>query len=198
MIQYVHPRVYLLSAASDTSELLSRDVISRRPLSEDLPPADLLEKLVNAYFEEFNIYYPLLHRPTFEQAIRDEVHVRDDGFCAVVLLVCANGSRWVEDDRLQRNRGHPPGLHWFERAGCVTSVFLEKPQLHDLQALIVRPTSCPSIARSLISYVADGGLLQRHGRPIWHMDGGRGGDTYGTRRRRPSQEDLRLHSDRRR
>ncbi|TFK88613.1 hypothetical protein K466DRAFT_488574 [Polyporus arcularius HHB13444] len=119
------------------SELLSRDVISHRPLYEELPPADLLETLVNAYFEEFNIYYPLLHRPTFEQAIRDELHVRDDGFCAVVLLVCANGSRWVEDNRLQRNRGHPPGLHWFERAGCVTSVFLEKPQLHDLQALIL-------------------------------------------------------------
>ncbi|RPD52803.1 hypothetical protein L227DRAFT_439478 [Lentinus tigrinus ALCF2SS1-6] len=114
-----------------------RDVVSDRPLFEELPPPDLLHKLVDAYFDEFNIYFPLLHRPTFDRCIQEGLHVRDDGFCAIVLLVCANGSRWVDDDRLQRNRGHPPGLHWFERAGRVSSVFLEKPSLYDLQALIL-------------------------------------------------------------
>ena len=83
------------------------------------------------------MYLPLLHRPTFEQCIREELHLRDDAFRAVVLLVCANGSRWVEDGRLQRNRGHPPGMHWFERAGPVSSILFERPRLYDFQALIV-------------------------------------------------------------
>ncbi|KAJ7849906.1 fungal-specific transcription factor domain-containing protein, partial [Mycena leptocephala] len=46
-----------------------------------------------------NIYLPLLHRPTFERGLAEGLHLRDDGFAATVLVVCAIGSRWSMDPR---------------------------------------------------------------------------------------------------
>lgn len=61
------------------------------------PHSALLRTLVNTYFEIQNTYVPALHRPTLERGIREGRHRRDDDFGAVVLLVCALGSRWATD-----------------------------------------------------------------------------------------------------
>lgn len=52
------------------------------------------------YFTRFNILLPLLHRPTFEAQLAQKLHWRDPSFAAVVLLVCANGSRFSNDTRV--------------------------------------------------------------------------------------------------
>ena len=51
--------------------------------------------LVALYFTHMNDLLPLLHRPTFEAAVRDGVHLHDEGFGSTVLLVCANGARFA-------------------------------------------------------------------------------------------------------
>ncbi|KAJ7169228.1 fungal-specific transcription factor domain-containing protein [Mycena crocata] len=85
----------------------------RTPLSNTsahtyvFPPPDLLSSLISLYFKHMNLYYPLLHRPTFERAIAGGLHTRDVAFGAVVLLVCAIASRWSEDARVLRRDGDP-------------------------------------------------------------------------------------------
>ncbi|KAJ7115077.1 fungal-specific transcription factor domain-containing protein [Mycena crocata] len=70
------------------------------PSPYTFPPPDLLASLIALYFTHKNLYHPLLHRPSFERAVREGRHERDAAFGAVVLLVCAIGSRWSEDARV--------------------------------------------------------------------------------------------------
>ena len=64
------------------------------------PPLDLLKELVNLYFIKFNVFIPLLHRPTFEENINKNLHITNAAFGNVVLLVCAIGSRTSNDERV--------------------------------------------------------------------------------------------------
>lgn len=62
-----------------------RKAIKSRPL----PPADLAEQLVEAYFSQLNSIFALLHRPSFDRAIRDGLLDTDGSFralCAWRLL----------------------------------------------------------------------------------------------------------------
>ncbi|KAG8679911.1 hypothetical protein FRC08_016664, partial [Ceratobasidium sp. 394] len=79
-----------------------RDKLPTRVAPQDLwfPPDDLLFSLVDLYFTRFNVLLPLLHRPTFESQLTQKLHWRDPSFAAVVLLVCANGSRFSDDTRV--------------------------------------------------------------------------------------------------
>ncbi|KAI0666615.1 fungal-specific transcription factor domain-containing protein [Trametes maxima] len=107
------------------------------PVYTDFPPPDLMSDLLNAYFSTLNLYCPLLHRPTFEQGIQDGLHLRDEGFGAVVLLVLANGARWVEppnDPRLAPYGTVPrPGWLWFQKVEQARRSLFAPPRLHDLQ-----------------------------------------------------------------
>ncbi|KAF7375418.1 Zn(2)-C6 fungal-type domain-containing protein [Mycena sanguinolenta] len=71
--------------------------LSRRTSPFEFPPKPLMTELIDLYFTRQNIYMPVLHRPTFERGIMENLHLRDDGFAATVLLVCATGSRWSLD-----------------------------------------------------------------------------------------------------
>ncbi|KAJ7107962.1 hypothetical protein C8R44DRAFT_885343 [Mycena epipterygia] len=55
------------------------------------PPPPLLSALIESYFAHSNVYVPLLHRPTFERAVADGLHLREDGegikFGACVMLL---------------------------------------------------------------------------------------------------------------
>ena len=91
----LYPPVYLCAENQTTAEDL--------PPFTDFPPPDLLSKLVDAYFTHLNIYLPLLHRPSFEKCLREGLHLIQVTFGAIVLLVCANGARWVDDPRVVNN-----------------------------------------------------------------------------------------------
>ncbi|KAJ7158980.1 fungal-specific transcription factor domain-containing protein [Mycena crocata] len=61
------------------------------------PPPPILAHLTDLYFTHANIYIPILHRPTFERAVEAGLHLEDNDFAPIVLLVCAIGSRWSDD-----------------------------------------------------------------------------------------------------
>lgn len=111
------------------------------------PPPDLMADLINKYFDQVNCYFPLLHRPTLEKNIQNGLHLEDDMFGSVVLLVCANGSKWSTDPRVyldgaeETNKKHSSGWNWFNQVHFVRKTFMEPPALWDLQFYCVSLTS---------------------------------------------------------
>ncbi|KAF8992795.1 fungal-specific transcription factor domain-containing protein [Cyathus striatus] len=102
------------------------------------PPPDLTRKTIDAYFDHVNLFYPLLHRPTFERDVANELHLRDKGFGSVLLLVCAVGSRYMEkiDERAMVDGVHSPlsaGWKWYNQVQVVKSSIANSPTLYDLQ-----------------------------------------------------------------
>ncbi|KAI0741238.1 fungal-specific transcription factor domain-containing protein [Irpex lacteus] len=103
---------------------------------ESFPPPDLLASLVDLYFNKCNLYLPLLHRPTFEQSIADNLHLQDEGFGLVLLLVCALGARFSDDPRVilqGSNSQHSAGWEWFRQVQWIRRSLLSPPRLYDLQ-----------------------------------------------------------------
>ncbi|KAH9851367.1 fungal-specific transcription factor domain-containing protein [Lenzites betulinus] len=108
------------------------------PPYTDFPPADLMNALVDSYFTELNLFLPLLHRPTFEARIKKGLHLKEEGFSAVLLLVCSIGSRWIRDPRLEQY-GLPgmPGWKWFVQVEQARKSIFATPQLADLQKCVL-------------------------------------------------------------
>jgi len=97
-----------------------------------------------------NLIFPLLHRPTFEQSLADNLHLRDARFGAVVLLVAAVGARFSSDPRVYvpgTNELHSVGYVWFRQVQIELRSLYTLPNLHDLQTYCVRRKPHPS-ARS--------------------------------------------------
>ena len=72
----------------------------------EFPPADIIAPLVDTYFSHSNIYYPVLHRPTFQRLLGQELHQRDHEFGSLLLVVCAIGARFTDHPYLS---DVPPG-----------------------------------------------------------------------------------------
>ena len=60
------------------------------------PPPEIITSLVDAYFTYSNIYYPVLHRPTFQRLLDQKLHQRDHEFGSVLLVVCAIAARFSD------------------------------------------------------------------------------------------------------
>ncbi|TFY75185.1 hypothetical protein EWM64_g8827, partial [Hericium alpestre] len=100
------------------------------------PSHELILDLVNLYFKHINVLLPLLHRPTFDAALADGLHHRDEGFGGVLLLVCACGARYSNDERvlLEGTQSyHSAGWKWFSQVQMVRKALLTAPCLYDLQ-----------------------------------------------------------------
>lgn len=89
-----------------------------------------------------NLIFPLLHRPTFEQSLADNLHLRDARFGGVVLLVAAVGARFSSDPRVRMHGTDPTpdsvGSRWFHQVQIVPRLFSTLPSLYDLQIYCVR------------------------------------------------------------
>ncbi|RPD72366.1 hypothetical protein L226DRAFT_546928 [Lentinus tigrinus ALCF2SS1-7] len=137
---------------------LTSNVQDEHSPHKDFPPADLLAKLVDLYFTNINDFLPLLHRPTFEQGIKENLHLHDEGFGSTVLLVCANGSRFTEDPRVLLDDNKIPqsaGWKWFQQVQMVRKSLLAPPRLYDLQiyaltAAFLQGTSAPQACWTII------------------------------------------------
>ncbi|KAJ4001604.1 fungal-specific transcription factor domain-containing protein [Lentinula boryana] len=66
----------------------------------NFPETDLMLSLVSLYLINVNIFFPIVHAPTFKRLIVEGLHLRDQHFGAVVLLVCAVGSKYTADPRV--------------------------------------------------------------------------------------------------
>ncbi|KAF5372065.1 hypothetical protein D9758_005023 [Tetrapyrgos nigripes] len=98
----------------------------------DFPDQNLLQSLVVLYFEEFNVYFPLLHRPTFERSIAQGLHLRDAGFGALVLVVCATATRLAT-----QSPDGEAGWDWFSQIPLAKMVIEDIISLYHLQMLIL-------------------------------------------------------------
>ncbi|KAJ6479497.1 fungal-specific transcription factor domain-containing protein [Mycena vitilis] len=99
------------------------------------PPADLLSSLIDLYFVHKNVYFPLLHRPSFERSVADGLHLREPAFGTVLLLVCAMGSRFSDDPRVCPPGTEPLKCGWefFDQVPFQLGHLFEKPSVWHLQ-----------------------------------------------------------------
>ncbi|KAK0184621.1 fungal-specific transcription factor domain-containing protein [Armillaria mellea] len=102
------------------------------------PPGDLMPTLIDAYFMYMNNFLPLLHRPTFEKSLREGLHYRNFQFGGVLLVVCALGSRFVDDPRVlmegEQSKASS-GWKWIYQVTSRRRSFpsLDPPNLYDAQ-----------------------------------------------------------------
>lgn len=141
----------------------AENVLNNRHYS--FPDADLLPTLVDAYFVHFNAYFPLLHRPTFEYNLAENAHFRDEGFGAVVLVVCALGAKYVDDPRVYIP-GCPPrsaGWYWYNQLQIDRRPFMRKARISDVQlyilAVVFQSSSFRGDTMSLLIGIAQRRLL---------------------------------------
>jgi hypothetical protein len=102
-----------------------------------------MEDLIDLYFAESNRYLPLLHRPTFQKSFDEGLHKYDGEFGAVVLLVCAVGSRFSNDPRVfveEANCHRSYGWKWFSQVRIMRTNLLVPPSLYDVQFCCVSDT----------------------------------------------------------
>ncbi|KAJ7767023.1 fungal-specific transcription factor domain-containing protein [Mycena maculata] len=100
------------------------------------PEDDLMISLISLYFDNVNIFFPIVHRPTFEKAFATNTHIHHDGFADTLLLVCALGARYSEDSRV-----HLPtvtecgtaGWKWFDQVQLAGLPVSGQATLYDLQ-----------------------------------------------------------------
>ncbi|KAH7090151.1 hypothetical protein BKA62DRAFT_788932 [Auriculariales sp. MPI-PUGE-AT-0066] len=109
---YTHPAPRLQKAAqvlliplrvcfiAESSEWSSKGRDDRTTFDVDLPPADLLDLLLNTFFTQANVYLCLLHEDLFRKELVQGLQWSDPLFMTVILLVCSIASRLVDDPRV--------------------------------------------------------------------------------------------------
>ncbi|KAJ7024312.1 hypothetical protein C8F04DRAFT_1302933 [Mycena alexandri] len=105
-------------------------------INQVFPPADLFRDLVDIYFTEINIYMNILHRPSFEKAIAEGLHLRNHRFGAIVLAVCALAGKNSPDERVLLPGADElsAGWEWFRQVRRPFSgPVVEPASLYELQ-----------------------------------------------------------------
>ena len=115
-----------------------------------------------------NSFLPLLHRPIFEKSLADDLHLRDDGFGGVVLLVASVGSRFSDNMRVLppgTNTMHSAGWVWFDQVEVVRRSLFSPPSLYDLQIYCVcgHSTTFPHSHDPSDSYLRSSCKILPHG-----------------------------------
>ncbi|PBK63553.1 hypothetical protein ARMSODRAFT_979943 [Armillaria solidipes] len=147
--------------------------------------SDLLDYLVRLYFLNQNLFWPLLHRPTFERSLAARLHRTDSEFGALVLFVCAAGSRYSDDPRVKADdtdkeskTRHLNGWKWFIQVHRVHMLLLRPPNLCDLQKCALSVFYAQGCAAPHASWTSVGtgirtaqdlGAHRRHSRPAAHV-----------------------------
>ncbi|KIK55763.1 hypothetical protein GYMLUDRAFT_831129 [Collybiopsis luxurians FD-317 M1] len=136
----------------------------------NFPDKDLLDSLVSLYFSHINIYYPILHKPTFVRSISQNHHLKDRHFGALVLAVCAVGARFSNDSRVyedgvlgaaEEGRGDPRveqsvGWKWIRQIQLVRTTFADPPSIYEIQLygvyiIFMQTTTTPEACWILVS-----------------------------------------------
>jgi len=100
---------------------------------------------IDLYFQYTNLYMPLLHRPTFEECVKEGLYLKDNKFAPVFLLVCAIGARYSDNPRVRLDgieSHHSAGWKWYEQVQIMNRSLVIPPTLYDLQVYCVSPTLC--------------------------------------------------------
>lgn len=133
-LRFKRPEIWTCHSWEDDSDTPTR---WRHNGQYVFPDEDLLSSLIDLYFTSVNIYQPLLHRPTFLSNVASNLHRRDRIFGAVVLLVCALGSRFSNDPRVVLEGSNTPysaGHKWYRQVEAVQNTSLTSTMtLHEMQ-----------------------------------------------------------------
>jgi len=108
--------------------------------SQHFPDYDLLMDLIQLFFDNVNIHFPLLHRPTFEKSIGDNLHLTNHLFGASVLALCAVASRYSNDGRAVlegTDSLHSSGWKWFRQIKPFQKPFSQIPSVYELHTYCV-------------------------------------------------------------
>ncbi|KAE9397941.1 hypothetical protein BT96DRAFT_49204 [Gymnopus androsaceus JB14] len=120
------------------------------PADESPPPfifpdPDLINTLVSLYFTHINVYFPILHKPSFLRSIAQNLHHEDYHFGALILAVCALGARFSDDPRvyedgLGASNATPSaateqsiGWKWIRQIQPVRRTFTRPPCIYEIQ-----------------------------------------------------------------
>lgn len=91
---------------------------------------------MSLYFERFHIFMPILHQPTFERDLANDLHLHDIGFAQLVLMTCALASRLTDDPRVvlpgDKTR-LSSGFVYFRQTNLLRHKLLDKISIYDLQ-----------------------------------------------------------------
>ena len=101
-----------------------------------------MQALIELYFTNFNVFLPLLHRPTFDACVAAGLHMEDEGFASLLLMVCACGAKLSTDPRVKSegtDNWHSAGWKYFSQVQAVRrAINLRLPRLYDIQIPCVR------------------------------------------------------------
>ncbi|KAJ7631671.1 fungal-specific transcription factor domain-containing protein [Mycena polygramma] len=112
------------------------------------PDDDLLQTLIDLYFEQLNPILFLLHPPTFRASVANGEHLRDPHFGAVVLAVCALASRPSDDPRVLMTADaprHSAGWKWFNQTRPLELITSPEPSGSKSRALYNLQLICFSV-----------------------------------------------------
>ncbi|KAF8193968.1 fungal-specific transcription factor domain-containing protein [Mycena galopus ATCC 62051] len=102
------------------------------------PSDPLMMSLISQYFANLNLLLPLLRRPLFLECIRQQLHLRHNGFAAVLLLVCALGSLYLTDVPTEDRRRL--AWKWYDEVELCGHSLRQQPTYYDLQAYCLATT----------------------------------------------------------
>ncbi|KAJ7496334.1 fungal-specific transcription factor domain-containing protein [Mycena galericulata] len=136
---------------------------------EDVPPRPtytfpeytLMISLISLYFDNVNVFFSILHRPTFTNAVSTDTHLSNDGFAGTLLLVCALGARNSDDPRVHLQTVTTcgtAGWKWFDQVRLAGQPLCGQPTLYDLQCycLAIQFLCCTSGPRACWTLVGFG------------------------------------------
>jgi hypothetical protein len=103
------------------------------------PEEDLMKRLIELYFVNFNQFLPILHRPTFERSVSEGMQYRDLSFGYVLLGVCALGARYCDDPGVLEPEApeFSAGWKYFIQIKAIPNTFITAPSLYQLQVICV-------------------------------------------------------------
>ncbi|KAM0754722.1 hypothetical protein T439DRAFT_345565 [Meredithblackwellia eburnea MCA 4105] len=150
-------------------ELLLQDDHKRNSFHFELPAQDLRDKLVDAYFTHLNSTNALLHRPSFERALKDGSLEKDTSFRSLFFMVCAVASRFVDDERL--NVPYSPtdpiaskqskGFEYFRASSGSASPALMSATLYDIQSSVLAISWLLGAATPISAWACVGFAIRR-------------------------------------
>ncbi|KAJ6481806.1 fungal-specific transcription factor domain-containing protein [Mycena sanguinolenta] len=152
--------VYDLTAAFPNASKTREPPIPVPSPNYAFPEDDLLASLIFLYFENVNTFLPLLHRPTFEAAVNQHLHLSHSAFAKTVLLVCAVGARYSTDPRVSIPDTSPEetaGWKYYDQVKLSGHLVRTHPTLYDLQGYCLAAefldcTSSPRTCWTLVGF----------------------------------------------
>ncbi|KAJ7601408.1 fungal-specific transcription factor domain-containing protein [Mycena polygramma] len=108
--------------------------VAALPHNLSFPDENSINSLASLYFSNINPFIPVLHRPTFDECVGQQLHIYDLGFGSILLLVCALGSLYLTEPTISRQDREALGWKWYNQVELCGHSLHRLPAPHDIQA----------------------------------------------------------------